>query len=195
MARSTASPRRRSNQAPASPAAAVSAPAVTPPVSSTMPAQAAGTPKQPAATGKSAATQKAAPARKPAGAKTPAAASKAAAAQPAKAPAKPAAAKKAVVLPPPPPLAKTPPASPAKADKKATKQRPVLVRDSFTMPEADFALIASLKSSALGARRAAKKSELLRAGLRLLATLDAQSLVAALDRLEPVTTGRPKKGH
>ena len=70
-----------------------------------------------------------------------------------------------------------------------------LVRDGFTMPEADFALIAGLKARALGARRVAKKSELLRAGLHALAALDAAGLVVALDRLEPVKTGRPKKKH
>jgi hypothetical protein len=86
-------------------------------------------------------------------------------------------------------------ASLGKVGKKPVKPRPVLVRDSFTMPETDFALLAKLKSTALGARRAAKKSELLRAGLQLLATLDAESLVVVLDRLETVKTGRPRKGH
>lgn len=84
---------------------------------------------------------------------------------------------------------------PSKVPRKTTKQRPKLIRDGFTMPEADFALIAALKSRALGARREAKKSELLRAGLRALAALDSKALVAALDLLEPVKTGRPKKGH
>jgi len=93
------------------------------------------------------------------------------------------------------PAAAPKPAAVVKEARKSTKVRPQLVRDSFTMPEADFALVAMLKSTALGARRAAKKSELLRAGLRALAGLDAQSLVAALDRLEAVKTGRPKKGH
>ena len=82
-----------------------------------------------------------------------------------------------------------------KPSKKPGKVRPHLVRDSFTMPEADFGLIAALKSKALDARRAAKKSELLRAGLRLLSSLEAKALVAALDKLEPVKIGRPKKGH
>jgi hypothetical protein len=82
-----------------------------------------------------------------------------------------------------------------KPAKKAAKLRPQLVRDSFTMPEADFGLIAALKAKALDARRAAKKSELLRAGLRLLSGLEAKALVAALDKLEPVKIGRPKKGH
>jgi hypothetical protein len=63
------------------------------------------------------------------------------------------------------------------------------------MPEADFKLIAALKSKALDSRRAAKKSELLRAGLQLLSALEAKALVAALDKLEPVKIGRPKKGN
>jgi hypothetical protein len=113
--------------------------------------------------------------------------------------------------PQPAAAAKPEPTKPAPADKAAkaakkpakaqspksqsAKSRPVLVRDSFTMPEADFALIAKLKSTALGGRRAAKKSELLRAGLHLLAALDAAALVTALDGLQAVKTGRPKKGH
>lgn len=63
------------------------------------------------------------------------------------------------------------------------------------MTEADFDVIATLKAKAIGAKRAAKKSELVRAGLRALAALDAKALVAALDQLEAVKTGRPKKGH
>ncbi len=84
---------------------------------------------------------------------------------------------------------------PSEKGKAAPKARVKLVRDSFTMPDSDFALIAALKATAIDARRAAKKSELLRAGLHALAALDAQALVAALDRLEAVKTGRPKKGH
>jgi hypothetical protein len=83
----------------------------------------------------------------------------------------------------------------AKHGKKVAKPRPLLVRDSFTMPEADFALIAKLKSTALSGQRATKKSELLRAGLQVLAGLDAPALLVVLDRLETVKTGRPKKGH
>lgn len=81
------------------------------------------------------------------------------------------------------------------APHKPVKQRARLVRDGFTMPEDDFALIAALKGRALSARRAAKKSELLRAGLHTLMALDAQALVAALERLQPLKVGRPKKGY
>lgn len=87
------------------------------------------------------------------------------------------------------------PAPPRKAEKpkKAPRVRPVLVRDGFTMPEADFALIGTLKARALAGRRETKKSELLRAGLQALAAMDSATLMAALNALEPIRTGRPKK--
>lgn len=85
-------------------------------------------------------------------------------------------------------------AAPA-SDKKPPKQRVRLVRDSFTMPEPDFALIAALKARAMDAKREAKKSELLRAGLHALMALDGAALVGALGRLQPLKLGRPKKGH
>ena len=84
-------------------------------------------------------------------------------------------------------------ASKTTSTKKPPKVRPRLVRDGFTMPEADFALIATLKARALAGQRAARKSELLRAGLHALAALDRKTLLAALDQLEPVKIGRPSK--
>jgi len=91
---------------------------------------------------------------------------------------------------------KATPAPAAKAETKPPKKaKPVLVRDGFTMPEADFGLIASLKRRAATAGRESKKSELLRAGLRALAALDAPALLVALNGLEPVKIGRPRKGH
>jgi len=85
-------------------------------------------------------------------------------------------------------------ASPTPAPEKPAKAPKVrLVRDSFTMPEADFALVATLKERALKKGRAAKKSELLRAGLQLLGQQSPAALVAALERLQPIKTGRPKR--
>ena len=75
----------------------------------------------------------------------------------------------------------------------APAERAKLVRDGFTMPEADYALFKELKNRLHGVKREAKKSELLRAGLQALALLKAEDLAAALDRLEPVKTGRPRK--
>jgi hypothetical protein len=68
-----------------------------------------------------------------------------------------------------------------------------LVRDSFTMPADDFALVQQLKDRALGFRHAAKKSELLRAGLHALAALPVAALQALLASLPALKSGRPKK--
>ena len=86
---------------------------------------------------------------------------------------------------------KAPAAKPASGE--AAKPRIKLVRDSFTMPQEDFDLVAAMKKRALGFRRPAKKSELLRAGLHALHALDNVALKAALERLSPVKAGRPKK--
>ena len=85
---------------------------------------------------------------------------------------------------------RAPAAEAAKAD-KAPKLK--LVRDSFTMPRSDIALIDTLKSRAVNFKRPAKKSELLRAGLHALAAMGDQQLKGALDALEPLRPGRPKK--
>lgn len=79
------------------------------------------------------------------------------------------------------------------APAKPPKLKAKLVRDSFTMPQADFALITALKERALGFDRPTKKSELLRAGLQALAGLNSVSLQAALNALAPLKSGRPKK--
>ena len=50
-----------------------------------------------------------------------------------------------------------------------------------------------LKERALGFKRATKKSELLRAGLQALATLEDRALQAMLDKLTAIKAGRPKK--
>jgi len=111
-------------------------------------------------------------------------------APPAKAPAVKVPAKKAAkrksLIPVAPPVAVVV-AEPAKAKQK-------LVRDSFTMPNADFGLIHALKERALNFKRPAKKSELLRAGLHALSALTDAKLKAALDSLAPLKAGRPKKG-
>ena len=88
---------------------------------------------------------------------------------------------------------------PAVADKPAiaevAKVRVKLVRDSFTMPRDEFELIAKLKSRAVDFKRPAKKSELLRAGLQVLAALPDKQLLDALEALRPLKAGRPKNKH
>ena len=80
----------------------------------------------------------------------------------------------------------------AKAKSKRAKKDKV-VRDSFTMPKADYERIAALKQTCLEAGVSVKKSELLRAGLQLLEASSTKRLVAAIAALETVKTGRPAK--
>jgi hypothetical protein len=82
-------------------------------------------------------------------------------------------------------------ASSTKQDKKYKKAK--VVRDSFTMPEGDYARIAELKRTCLAGGVSVKKSELLRAGLLALAALAPANLLAAIGTLENVKTGRPVK--
>ncbi len=73
------------------------------------------------------------------------------------------------------------------------KVKVALVRDSFTMPKAEFEVIATLKKRAMQVGVAAKKSEILRAGVQALNGLSPQELATALGRLTPIKLGRPKK--
>lgn len=61
-----------------------------------------------------------------------------------------------------------------------------LVRERFSMPQADFDRIADLKARARQLGRPCKKNELLRAGLQALSALGDEQLLLALDQLEPI---------
>ena len=80
----------------------------------------------------------------------------------------------------------------AGADKPATRKSR-LVRDSFTFPESDYALIGVLKVRALEAWRDVRKSEILRAALVALMALPVEDLLRTLDGVERIKTGRPTK--
>jgi hypothetical protein len=90
-------------------------------------------------------------------------------------------------------VAEAPKAEKAAKVKKQAPKKPKLVRDSFTIPEADYALFASLKQRALSAGIEVKKSEMLRAAVVTLAKLDDAELVKAFGLVERIKTGRPKK--
>jgi hypothetical protein len=68
-----------------------------------------------------------------------------------------------------------------------------VVRDTFTMPREDYEQLAVLKQRCFDAGLAVKKSELVRAGLLLLASAPTKRLLAAVKAVEPVKTGRPPK--
>ena len=66
-----------------------------------------------------------------------------------------------------------------------------VIRDSFTMPLADYELIGVLKQRCIAVGVAIKKSELLRAGLATLEQLPLESLARVVAAVETVKTGRP----
>ena len=68
-----------------------------------------------------------------------------------------------------------------------------LVRDSFTIPRAEYEVLDVIKERLVKLTCPAKKSEVLRAGIAVLATLNDAALLAALDAVPAIKTGRPKK--
>ena len=88
---------------------------------------------------------------------------------------------------------KVKPAPAAKPAVEAKVKKPKLVRDSFTFPKDEYQAIAGLKQKALGLQHSAKKSEILRAGLKLLNGLNDKAFLAALNKVPALKTGRPAK--
>jgi hypothetical protein len=87
------------------------------------------------------------------------------------------------------PQAKAKPESDVKEKSKKEK----LVRDSFTMPEAEYQVLGDVKKACLKAGIDVKKSELLRVGVALIRQLDTARLKEILGTLPTLKAGRPKK--
>nr|WP_315233081.1 hypothetical protein [uncultured Albidiferax sp.] len=102
----------------------------------------------------------------------------------AKSPKAPAAKAKAVV-------AKPKPVAAVAAEKPAKAKKPKLVRDSFTIPKAEYTVLDELKLRAIALAQPAKKSELLRAGIKALAAMSDAALRVALQAVPTIKTGRP----
>jgi hypothetical protein len=79
------------------------------------------------------------------------------------------------------------------AEVKDKPKKIKLVRDSYTMPEAEYAVLGELKKACLKDGIEVKKSELLRVGVALLKRLDAAGVREVLDALPALKAGRPKK--
>lgn len=79
-----------------------------------------------------------------------------------------------------------------KKDKPRVKKQK-LVRDSFTMPEQEYAALGEMKKACLRDGVDVKKSELLRIAVSLLRKMDVPQLQQALAELTPVKAGRPSK--
>lgn len=85
------------------------------------------------------------------------------------------------------------PASAAVETKAAKPKKTKLVRDSFTIPKNEYAVLDDLKQRAIQLAHPAKKSELLRAGIKALTAMPDAALLAALKAVPAIKTGRPKK--
>jgi len=85
------------------------------------------------------------------------------------------------------------PAASTKVAKPAKGKKPKLVRHAFSMPEVEYAQVAMLKKRIASLGGNVKRSELLRAGLALLAVLDNVELTAVMARVDRIKTGRPAK--
>jgi hypothetical protein len=78
-------------------------------------------------------------------------------------------------------------------DARERARKPKLVRDSFTMPEQEYAVLGQVKKACLKAGFEIKKSELLRIGVALINQIDLVTLKTVLVALPQLKTGRPKK--
>ncbi len=77
---------------------------------------------------------------------------------------------------------------------KVKPRKAKMVRDSFTMPKDEYAQLTILKSRLLALGQPTKKSELLRAGVKLLAAMTDNTLKTTLAGVPVIKTGRPSKG-
>lgn len=80
-----------------------------------------------------------------------------------------------------------------KVVKETRPKKPKLVRDSFTIPKAEYTVLDALKLRSAKLAHPVKKSELLRAGIKALSAMNDAALLAALQAVPSIKTGRPKK--
>ena len=82
----------------------------------------------------------------------------------------------------------------AAAPAKPAKEKKVkVVRDSFTIPKTELLQVGEMKKRALTLGVGVKKSELIRAGLSALASLNDAAFKKALASVPTIKTGRPAK--
>lgn len=101
------------------------------------------------------------------------------------------------------PAAKTTPVAPAVAaatpdtstEKVSKAKKPKMVRDSFTFPKAEYLVLQELKDRSNKLANPAKKTELLRAGVKALAALSDADFLKAISSVPSLKTGRPSKNN
>ncbi len=77
-------------------------------------------------------------------------------------------------------------------DKEPKVKKSKLVRDSFTIPKDEYVVLDLLKQRTAQLGHPAKKSELLRAGIKLLSGLSDPALKKAMGAVPAIKTGRPR---
>ncbi|MGV8712504.1 MAG: hypothetical protein ACWA6R_08140 [Nitrosomonas sp.] len=82
---------------------------------------------------------------------------------------------------------------PEKILKKDKPRKIKMIRDSFSLPENDYAKLTELKKRCLQAGVQVKKSELIRAGLLSLSRLTDAALIKLFQQVKVIKTGRPAK--
>lgn len=88
--------------------------------------------------------------------------------------------------------APVPLSNPEAASEKTTKaKKPKMVRDSFTIPKMEYAVLETMKARAASLASPAKKTELFRAGIKALAALPDAAFLAAIQAVPSLKTGRP----
>jgi hypothetical protein len=68
-----------------------------------------------------------------------------------------------------------------------------MVRDSVTIPKAEYLVLEAMKQRAAQLKVTVKKTELIRAGMKHLATLPDAVFLAAIAAVPSLKTGRPSK--
>jgi hypothetical protein len=86
-------------------------------------------------------------------------------------------------------VAKLPVVEPGTKSTKPKKAK--LVRDSFTIPKAEYVVLDELKQRALALSHPAKKGELIRAGIKALAAMSDAAFLTAMKAVPAIKTGRP----
>jgi hypothetical protein len=81
----------------------------------------------------------------------------------------------------------------AAAAKPAKPVKMKVLRDKFRIPESELAVLDELKERAAKAGHPAKKSDVLRAGVKVLAAMGDLAFMTALGAVPPLKANRPAK--
>ncbi len=86
-----------------------------------------------------------------------------------------------------------PESTPSLPEPEKPKNQKRVIRDSFTLPTDDYEIITTIRERCLDNRITINKSEVIRAGLHALNKMSDEQLLAIVDGLTKIKTGRPGK--